>query len=110
MALDPKIIDELKAQHGSAFHIHIPESKYDGAVDIVVKRPPRAEWKRFRAMLFDPEQKPNALETLAKVCVIYPDAAAFAELLNERPALAEKIGDQCTEVAGGGGSVEAKKL
>lgn len=110
MALEQKLIDELKAQHGSAYVIEVPETKYDPAVDIVVKRPPRGEWKRFRAMLFADDQKSEALETLAKACVLHPPAAEFAALLADRPALAEKIGSVLTELAGGGGEAEAKKL
>lgn len=110
MALDQKTIDELKAQHGSAIHIHIPANEYDDEIDIVVKRPPRAEYKRFRAMLFDDAQKPEALETLACACVIYPEPAEFKKLLIDRPALAEKVGGKCSEAAGGGGEAQAKKL
>jgi len=110
VALDPKVIDELKSKHGSAVHIHIPADDFDDELDIVVKRPPRAEWKRFRTMLFNDEQKPEALETLACACVIYPEAADFKKLLVDRPALAEKVGGQCSDLAGGGGEAQAKKL
>ena len=110
MALEQKLIDDLKAAHGSAVHIHIPETKFDAELDIVFKRPPRAEWKRFRSMIFDDAQKPDALETLAKACVLHPSPEEFVRLLAERPALAEKVGGELTGLAGGGGEAEAKKL
>ena len=108
--LDEKILGALKAQHGSAIHINIPANDYDDEIDIVIKKPPRAEYKRFRAMLFDEAQKPEALETLACACVIYPEIAEFRKLLTERPALGDKVGGKCSDAAGGGGEAQAKKL
>jgi hypothetical protein len=108
--LEQKLIDQLKSEHGTAVHIRIPETTFDAELDIVVKRVPRGEWKRYRAMLYVDDQRSEALEVLAKACVVYPPAAEFAALLNERPALAEKIGNQLTVLAGGGGEAEAKKL
>ena len=107
MALDEKVIEELKAKHGSAFHLPFPKTANDDELDIVVKRPPRAEYKRFRSMLFNESLKPEALETLAKACVVYPDGAAFEALSNVRPALAEAVGGKVAELAGGG-ETEAK--
>ena len=107
--LDDKQIEALKAQHGSAIHIYIPADAYDDEIEIVVKRPPRAEYKRFRAMLFDEAQKPDALETLALACVIYPSVADFKNMLIDRPALGDTVGRKCSEAAGGGGEAQAKK-
>lgn len=110
MALDQKLLEDLKAKHGSAFPIHIPETEFDAALDVAVRRPPRGEWKRYRAMLFDEAQRADALETLTKACVVHPSAEEFAALLNDRPALVSTIGNIITEkLAGAGGEAEVKK-
>lgn len=104
-------IQELKSKHGEKLKvIPIPATEFDAECEVVIKRPPRGEYKRFRAMLFDEEQKAMALETLARSCVVFPEAADFNKMLDERPALAETIGGKCAEFAGAEGKVDAKKL
>lgn len=100
----------LKAQHGNKLlKVTIPATEFDEETIVVLKRPPRAEYKRFRSMLHD-DQKADALETLGKSCVVYPDAVAFQAMLDERPALAEVVGGRAAEFAGLEGKAEAKKL
>lgn len=104
-------ISALKAKHGDKLKvIPIPATEFDPECEVVIKRPPRGEYKRFRAMLFDEEQKAGALETLARSCVVYPEPAEFNKMLDERPALAETVGGKCAEFAGAEGKVDAKKL
>lgn len=108
--LDEKAVEDLKAKHGSAIRIYIPETKFDEEIEIFVKKPSRAEYKRFRAMLVNVEEKADALETLALACVIHPEPADFKKMLNDRPALADKVGGQLSDFCGGGGEAEAKKM
>lgn len=104
-------IKALKEKHGDKLKvITIPATDFDAETEIVVKRPPRGEYKRFRAMLFDDAEKANAMETLAKACVVYPEGSGFQALLEERPGLAEVVGGKCAELAGMEGKVDAKKL
>lgn len=104
-------IRELKAKHGDKLKvIPVEATDFDPACEIVIKRPPRGEYKRFRKMLFDDDQKSEALETLARACVVYPESAEFSKLLEERPALAETVGGKAAEFAGAEGKTDAKKL
>lgn len=104
-------IKELKEKHGKRIAVvPIPATEWDEACEIVVKAPPRGEYKRFRKMLFDDTEKADALETLAKACVIHPELQQFQKMLDDRPALAETVGGKAAELAGAEGKVDAKKL
>jgi hypothetical protein len=81
-----------------------------GDEEIVVKSPPRAEWKRFRAMYLDPAQRPLALETLLFGCLVHPDAAGLNAILERRPAFAEVFGEKLASAAGLGTEAVEKKL
>lgn len=101
----------LKEKYGKRLAvIPIPATEWDPACEIVIKAPPRGEYKRFRSMLFNDEQKPEALETLAKACLVYPEPAQFQAMLEDRPALAETVGGHAAELAGAEGKIDAKKL
>lgn len=107
--MDEAQLASLKAKYGTVFEIKIPASDYDDAVSVFVKRVPKADWKRFRSMASDDAQRADALETLTWACVVYPDAAGFGAMLEERPGLAEKIGGKLVDMAGGEKSAEVKK-
>lgn len=102
-------IRALKEKHGEKLKvIPVPATEFDAETEIVIKRPSRGEYKRFRTMLFDDAQKADAVETLAKNCVVYPEN--FAALLEDRPALADLVGGKAAEFAGAEGKIDAKKL
>lgn len=77
---------------------------------VVCKAPSRAEYKRFRAMIIDPGQRPNALETLLVACVVWPTRNEVHALLDRRPGLAEVFGDKLAGIAGVGEDLVEKKL
>lgn len=109
--IDDDIVARLKAEHGDDLAlVSIPETQWDDELEVVLRRPPRAEWKRFRSMLSDPTQKSDALETLARACVVHPEAKAFGELLKKRPGLAETIGNEAAEFGGVSAKATAKKV
>lgn len=104
-----RLIDASRATHGRVIVLEAPGDEWDPDVFVIAKRPPRGEWKRYRAMLFDETDRPNALETLTRACVVYPPPSEFAAMLLEQPALAEQLGNKLTEAAGSGREVESKK-
>lgn len=98
---------EVRAKHPTA-SLHLLEFD-DGA--IVAKQPTPGEWKRFvTATLADRGQSANALETLVRSCLVWPDPAAFDALIEERPALIQRLGDKLSDIAGASENVRAKKL
>lgn len=104
--------NQIQSKHPTAklSVVTLPATDFDGEVEIVIKRPSRGEYKRFRSMLFDDGLKQDALETLARNCVAYPEPEGFSALLEERPGIAETIGGKLVDLAGLEKTVAAKKL
>lgn len=78
-------------------------------VGAVFKSPPRAEWKRFRAMYMNPAQQADAFEALVFGCLLHPAPDEFRRALERKPALAELFGGKLAEAAGIGAEVVEKK-
>jgi hypothetical protein len=91
---------QVLAEHPGALTVTIPATNYDDEFECMVKRPPRGEWKRFRAMSSDEAQRSEALEMLTKACIVHPPLPEFMKLLDQRPGLTEAIGAELVEVAG----------
>lgn len=92
-ALDEEAIANAEAEHG-ANKIGIVRTDL-GAV--IVKRPHPAHYKRFR----DRESaKTQDLEKLVRPCVVYPDATRFDAMLDEQPAILDRVANQVVELAG----------
>ncbi len=105
--LSEEQIADLKAKHGARLEMISDES---GDLEVVVKPPPEAEWDRFTTMLLDDEQKPRAMKTLVRSCVVYPEAAELKRLIAEQPGIVSTIGGQLSEMAGASRAVSRKKL
>lgn len=110
MALADDEIAQLRSKHGTVALVSFKESEYAPAAEVVVKMPPRGEYKRYRAMLFDDTQRPEALETLARACTVFPDKEALSRMETDRPSMWERIGNRVTQLAGGDDDVSVKKL
>jgi hypothetical protein len=67
---------------------------------VVYRAPTSAEYKRFRSMAVKEDQKAEATENLARVCVIYPSREEFNVLLAKYPSIAETSSDELTELSG----------
>lgn len=72
----------------------------DGAWEVVMRKPTHAEYKRFRAQLHNEQQKPDAAENLARVCVVHPSREQFDALLEDYPAIGDACGNALGELAG----------
>jgi hypothetical protein len=104
MAIDPSIIEDLKQKHGEIHHLS------HAGVDVVVKAPGRAEWKRFRALMADEKRRADSLETLLRDCIVHPDRSELDGILGRRPGLAETFGGKLVEIAGLSEGAEGKAL
>jgi hypothetical protein len=96
-------IDKLKAEHGEVFLVDVCLTM------VAFKRCSRGEYKRFRAAVTDERKKADALETLARACVVYPEPKEFDQFLDKYPAAADVIGSKVLEVAGAVEAEAAKK-
>jgi hypothetical protein len=83
--LSPEKISELEATHKRIAHVR----DIDGEWEVVYRRPSRAEYRRFRSSINDPQQSADATEQLARSLVVYPSREAFDALLEEWPAIPE---------------------
>ncbi len=98
------VIERLKAEHGEVYLVEA------GDVGVIVRPPTRAEYRRFRALAMDEKKRADAVERLARDCVLWPDADGLDELLERRPALTEVVGGELLKLAGFAEEVEIKKL
>lgn len=101
-----QFFDELKLKH-PAKDLHRLVS---GDFEIVVERPSRLEYKRFRAALADGNKREIAVENLLLAVLIYPERPTFNKLLDTFPALCEEFGDPVLELVGLTGQATAQKL
>lgn len=81
-----------------------------GGHDIVLKAPPRQEWKRFRSMVLDPTKKADANQTLVQACLVHPPLDIFHVICEDRPALLDKAAEKVAELAGVDDEVIEKKF
>ena len=78
-------LKELESTHKRIAHIRAK----DGEWEVVFRKPTRAEYKRFRSSINDPQNAADAAEQLARQCVVYPTREAFDALLEDWPAIPE---------------------
>jgi hypothetical protein len=91
-------IAKLKQAHPDA-ELSLIKDDNSGA-EVVVKTPSEPEWRRFRSMSSDENQRAMALRVLVIACVVQPPPDAFAEMLERKPGLAETFGSKLVEIAG----------
>lgn len=97
MAVDPAVLEDLKAQHTDT-----ELAPYTaGGYDVVLRTPTRQMWRKFRTMGADPSKRGDAVEALFLDAVVYPDKKSVAAMLTKKPALAEVFGDKAVTLAGG---------
>jgi hypothetical protein len=87
---------EYEKQYPEMEHVKGPPKKGSESEpqwEIVLKRPGRANYKRFKAKLHEgPLQKSEAMETLVKAALAYPSPEAFEALLETHYGICESKG------------------
>lgn len=98
-------LDELKAKNEDLYSVET------GQGVVYFKHPPRMEFKRAAAKASDkdPMVRMAAQETLCKVCVVHPEPALFAKLLERYEAISKPIAEAIYEVAEGNEKYRAGK-
>ena len=90
-------VEELRTQHGRIAHL----VGKGGAWEVVLRKPTRAEVKKFRADAHNPATAPNAQETLCRAIVVYPPKGpAFEALLDDYPGIPEAFTGQIQDLIG----------
>ena len=93
--MDAKVIEELKAAHGSGLHL----IEHDG-VEVVAKRPGGPQYRRWKQLTLDEKRRIDAGATLVRDCVVHPAAAELQALIDERPGLVDTFAGKLVELAG----------
>lgn len=68
----------------------------DGSV-VIVKKPANATYRKFQDSKDRPE---DASRAFVKPCVVYPEAAAYAVLIEEYPGMLVRLVKACAKLAG----------
>jgi hypothetical protein len=104
VAIDPKVIDTLKAEHSQVYLLAACDEQ------VIVRQPTKGEFERFAAAVADEARRAKASRLLFLDCVVYPDREAVDAMLARLPGLAITFGGECAELAGVTRDVERKKL
>jgi hypothetical protein len=103
--IDPKLLADLEAAHG---RIGVVTAK-NGAWEVVLRKPSRAEYKMFRSLSHNAQKLPEAQEQLFGQTCVYPaDRAAREVLLDEWPGIPEACGQMLIDLAGMSGIESGK--
>lgn len=97
MAITQDELAKLEGQYGRVGHIKgkpYPKvgedpSKAAPAWEVVLRKPTRAEYKRFRSQSHNPQMVADAQEVLARCCCVFPSKEAFDALLEDYPGIPE---------------------
>jgi hypothetical protein len=104
-AIEPDVLEKLRAANPGVELVQLEAL----GIGFVFKSPPRAEWKRFRAMYNNPAQQADAFEALVFGCLLHPTADDLRRALDRKPALAELFGAKLADAAGISAEVIEKK-
>ncbi len=103
MSLTQEQIQEYEAKHTRIAHLR----GGDGAWEIVLRKPTRAEYKHFRSMSHGASAA-DAQEFLVRKCCVYPADGGIDALLEEWPGIPEASGKAIMSIAGMAASDDVK--
>lgn len=103
--MDASAIEALKLKHPTAELFLLTSESAE-----VVAKVTKAEVDMFREFISSPATKARAMERFVKACVVFPSADEVRVILEKKPGLSEKWGDQLLDQAGMDEEVELKKL
>jgi hypothetical protein len=101
MSLSKEEVEALRVKHGDIEHVRGKPKKgamVDGKPDltptweIVLRKPGRPDYVRYRSMVNDVSKRAEAHEALVRACIVYPSREEFAALLDTYPAICESKG------------------
>jgi hypothetical protein len=105
MPLDEAKLAELQSQSKTKIHVIKVGEK-----EIVLRQLDRMEYRKFKSDKDDERKRLDLAELLVMGHLVYPSAAEFEALLEDKPALVDILGAQLLSIAGLGESVEKKEL
>jgi hypothetical protein len=109
MGISEEKIEELVTEHGKG-NLHLLNDPDDEGDEIVVRRPTRMEYHRFKLGIEDEKKHQKAIEQIIRDCTVFPSKTDLDAMLERRPGLADAWGQAIMKLAGAAKGVEAKKL
>ncbi len=104
--MDETKIAELKAAHGD--NLTLIEIGDD---ELVVKKPTRAQFNRFRESVVNGgKERVEGGATLIRDALVYPSWKEFLEIVERAPAIEDEVTGQVAKLAQSESKVSAKKL
>jgi hypothetical protein len=92
--IDKTTLEELKAKHGEVLCLKAGDS------EAVFRRISRVLYKKFTKLISDPAKRDEALDQLARDCLIHPEKVAFEEMLAAKPFHAMRFAEALLKDAG----------
>lgn len=92
---DPAIVEQMRSKHGDVYELT------EGGETVLVKRPSRADYRKYRHDRMDDKRREFAYEELFEACLVHPELDAFEATLDRKPALPDLFGASLAEIAGG---------
>jgi hypothetical protein len=89
--LSEEQIKAYEAQHTDIAHVLGPRATptAEPAWELVMRRPKKGEYRRYKTELASDRTKVDANENLVRALVIFPDAMTFDKLLDKYPAIVD---------------------
>jgi hypothetical protein len=104
--MDDKTVEALKAKHPD---VKLVVLTAPGGEEVVVKKPDRIAFRRYRGAMMDDARRADANENLLRQCLVHPDAAAFEAMLDEAPGLSDTFSGKLLRIAGLGNETQVEK-
>lgn len=103
-----ELVEKLFAEHGKKL-IQIVSDQHD--VTVLVRRPGRGEYLRFRAAFANESKKLEAAEKLLMSNMLFPSKQEFLDILEDLPGLGDRMaGELIDEMGLGKESAEKKPI
>ena len=103
--MDAAVVDSLKAKYPAADLILLTSQSAE-----VVAKIGKAEVDMFRELISTASTKARAMERFVRACIVHPSQDELLAILNKKPGLIEKWGEELLDEAGAAEEVERKKL
>lgn len=108
MGLNEQQVADLRAKYGKVFELTVGEK--ENARTIVVRKPNRIEWKRFKSQARDDAKQDDAGLNLVKTVLLHPSADELDAFIEEFPGLEDSFGVAIIELIQLREKVEKKAL
>jgi hypothetical protein len=106
--LTPDIEASVKAKYPRARKLEWDID--DEHIACIVRPPGLHEWRKFETLLSDRDTRPQAVEDLARLTCVWPEADQLEQFFAEYPGAMVNISNEASRLAGVSARAQGKKL